>query len=73
MRILADSSLAFKRLIAAALLRGVYAFILLGSVGSGLDEITKTPVISNYLDTGHAIFSRLLSVIAIIYLPGVLL
>ena len=72
-RILADSGLALKRLISAALLRGVYAFILLGRVGSGLDEATKTPGIINGLDIGHAIFSRLLTVIAVIYLPGVLL
>ena len=72
-RILADSGLALKRLIAAALLRGVYAFILLGRVGSGIDEATKTPGIINGLDIGHAIFSGLLTVIAVMYLPGVLL
>ena len=42
-------------------------------MGSGLDEATKTPGVINGLDIGHAIFSGLLTVIAVMYLPGVLL
>ena len=70
--VLANSRLAFKRLIIAALLRGVYGFILLGRVGTGIDEVVKTPAFINQLDMGHAIFRGFLSVIAVIYLPGVL-
>jgi len=72
-RFLADSSVAIKRFILAALLRGVYAFILLGRVGGGLDEVSKTPVVNSYLDRAHSVFRTLLRVLAAILLSGILI
>ena len=70
-RFLADRGTAIKRLILAALVRGVYIFIMLGSVGGGLDEVAKTPVARRGVDISHAGYRSVLRILVTVLLASV--
>lgn len=70
-RFLADRGAAIKRLILAALVRGVYIFIMLGRVGGGLDEVAKTPVARRSVDISHAGYRSVLRILVTVLLASV--